>query len=99
MRDVHITGAAWLALRDGAELKPERWAGRAARLARMDRLCALALVAADAALLDAGVDPARAAGERLAVVVGTAFGCHATNEEYERGRRAEGPSPRLFAYT
>jgi 3-oxoacyl-[acyl-carrier-protein] synthase II len=42
-------------------------------------------------------------GERTAVVMGTAFGCHATNEDYYRGVIAGGAgggaSPRLFAYT
>ena len=101
MRDIYFTGASRF---DPApvKLQPERWALKPARLGRMDRLCALALVAVDAALLDARVDPSRWNAERIAVVVGTAFGCHATNEEYFRGLLAEGPrgaSPRLFAYT
>ncbi|HEX2571045.1 MAG TPA: beta-ketoacyl synthase N-terminal-like domain-containing protein [Polyangia bacterium] len=74
----------------------------------MDRLCALALTAVEAALQDAGWTPATWApwaaerGERVGVVFGTAYGCHATNEEFYRGLLAEGPrgaSPRLFAYT
>ena len=35
-------------------------------------------------------------------MLGTAYGCHATNEDYYRGLLREGPagaSPRLFAYT
>jgi 3-oxoacyl-[acyl-carrier-protein] synthase II len=78
---------------------------RSTRLRRMDRLCALALAAADGALVDAAIDEAAldALGRpRLAVVLGTRFGCHATNEEYYRGLLAEGPrgaSPRLFAFT
>ncbi len=63
----------------------------------MDRLCALALVAADGALCDAGVPTHDS--ERTAIVLGTAYGCHATNEEYYRGLLREGASPRLFAYT
>lgn len=101
LQDIHVTGAARIAPAP-SELKPARWALRPARLARMDRLCALALVAADAALLDAGIDVAAWRGERVAVVVGSAFGCHATNEQYYRGLLTEGPrgaSPRLFAYT
>jgi hypothetical protein len=81
----------------------ERWADRPARLARMDRLCALGLVACDAALVDAGVSPATDwRPERTAIVFASAFGCHATNEAYYRGYLAagiEGASPRLFAYT
>jgi hypothetical protein len=99
MRDVYVTGAARVVTAPGGEIKPAAWAHKPARLARMDRLCALALVAADAALADAGVKVAGWNGERVAVVVGTAFGCHATNEEYYRGLIAEGASPRLFAYT
>jgi 3-oxoacyl-[acyl-carrier-protein] synthase II len=100
MNDVQMTGAARIdPAAPGAELKPARWSLRAPKLARMDRLCALALCAADAAILDAGVDPAGWDGDRTAIVVGTAFGCHATNEDYFRGLAGEGPSPRLFAYT
>lgn len=96
-----VVGAAAL-LPDAAPLRPARWASTPARLARMDRLCALALVACDAALLDAELRPGDPAWqpERTAVVLGTAFGCHATNEDYYRGLRSpEGASPRLFAYT
>lgn len=71
---------------------------RAARMARTDRLCALALHAAAAALQDAGPgDP-----DRTAVLLGTAYGCHATDEEYYRGLVQGGrlgASPRLFSYT
>jgi 3-oxoacyl-[acyl-carrier-protein] synthase II len=77
-------------------LTPARWTYAPARLMRMDRLCALALVACDAALADAGA-PALD-GDATAVVFGTVYGCHATNEDYERSR-AQGASPRLFAYT
>jgi 3-oxoacyl-[acyl-carrier-protein] synthase II len=104
MRQVFASGAARIDPAP-AQLKPERWASKPARLARMDRLCALALCAADAALLDAGLDAQAIAGwdaARAGAVVGSAFGCHATNEEYYRGLLAEGvrgASPRLFAYT
>jgi hypothetical protein len=84
-------------------IQPEVWAGRPARLSRMDRLCALSLCAVDAALRDAHIDPLADAwpAERCAVSLGTAFGCHATNEDYYRGLIAEAglASPRLFAYT
>src|SRR5439155_1316 len=70
MHDVHVTGAARIdPASPGADIKPERWALRAPKLARMDRLCALALVAADGALLDAGLDPAGWNGDRVAIVV------------------------------
>jgi 3-oxoacyl-[acyl-carrier-protein] synthase II len=102
--DITVIGAgAFVAREPGPSkepLTPAKWATQPARLARMDRLCALALVATDAALLDAGLSDV--SGERTAIVLGTAFGCHATNEEYYRGLLKEGPagaSPRLFAYT
>jgi 3-oxoacyl-[acyl-carrier-protein] synthase II len=99
-----LTGARGLIVAPGAPLTPERWAGAPARLMRMDRLCALTLVAADGALLDAALPPTAPEwnGERTAVVLGTAYGCHATNEDYYRGLVREGlagASPRLFAYT
>jgi len=103
--DVVITGTASLVCAPRAPLAPSRWAGNPAKLQRMDRLSALALVACDGALLDAGaqpLDPSQWQGERVAVVLGTAYGCHATNEDYYRGVLANGPSgasPRLFAYT
>jgi hypothetical protein len=81
---------------------PTVWSGRPPRLPRMDRLCALGLVAADGAVLDAKLSPETLEGDRTAVVFGTAFGCHATNEAYYRDLLKEGPkaaSPRLFAYT
>jgi hypothetical protein len=102
--DIYIAGAAAFVAREPGptkeSLQPARWAHKPAKLSRMDRLCALALVAADGALIDAGSPPLDP--ERTAVVFGSAYGCHATNEEYYRGLCAEGPagaSPRLFAYT
>jgi len=101
--DALITGVAITAL--GADPFAATLRLSPTRLRRMDRLCALALGAADAALVDAGVDGttlAALSGPRLGVVLGTRFGCHATSCEYYRGLLAEGPrgaSPRLFAYT
>lgn len=102
--DVVITGAAALTVAPGAAITPARWSGNPARLVRMDRLCALALVACDGALVDAALAASAPEwnGERTAIVLGTAYGCHATNEDYYRGLVREGPagaSPRLFAYT
>jgi len=102
--DVVITGAAALSVEAGAAIAPARWSGKEARLSRMDRLCGLALVACDGALIDAALSAAAPEwnGERTAIVLGTAYGCHATNEDYYRGLLREGPagaSPRLFAYT
>src|SRR5262245_29916301 len=65
----------------------------------MDRLCALALVACDAALVDAAVSPAGWDGARAGIVLGTVYGCHATNEEYYKSFLDGAASPRLFAYT
>jgi hypothetical protein len=62
-------------------------------------------VCADRALAHAGHDAASVgawSGERVAVVFGTSYGCHATDDEFFRGVIAEGArgaSPRLFAYT
>jgi 3-oxoacyl-(acyl-carrier-protein) synthase len=102
--DVVVTGVSTLMAAPGAALTPARWAGKEARLSRMDRLCALALVACNGALVDGGLAPTEPDwnGERTAIVFGTAYGCHATNEEYYRGvvrEGALGASPRLFAYT
>ena len=100
-----ITGMATLRLPRGAALTRERWAGAAARLGRMDRFCALALTAVDEALIDAQLSPTDAAawdGDRTAVGVGSAYGCHAVNEDYYRGLLMHGPagaSPRAFALT
>jgi len=112
MPNVLVTGIAWLTTPVGSGFSPTKTAepsvGRAGRRGPMDRLCALGLSAAEAALQDAGWTPATWAawvpteGERVGVVLGTAYGCHATNEEFYRGLLAEGPrgaSPRLFAYT
>jgi len=102
---VVITGWARVLVDPGAPIAPARWVAQPARLGRMDRLCGLALVAADGALATAALSPADAAlwdGDRTALVVGTAYGCHATNEEYYRGVVTGGPanaSPRAFAYT
>lgn len=102
--DVVLSGASALTAAPGAAITPSRWAGSAARLSRMDRLCALALVACDGALVDGALAPTAAEwnGARTAIVFGSAYGCHATNEDYYRRVAREGAvgaSPRLFAYT
>jgi len=74
-----------------------------ARAARAERVSQLALAAADAALLDAGlhlVDGEPRAD--IGVVLGTAFGCFLTNAAYQHRVATGGPaaaSPRLFAAT
>ena len=73
------------------------------RATRAERVSQLALAAADAALLDAGlrlVDGEPRAG--IGIVVGTAFGCFLTNAAYQHRVATGGPaaaSPRLFAAT
>jgi 3-oxoacyl-[acyl-carrier-protein] synthase II len=71
------------------------------RIARVERLSALALAAGVAVLADAGLAlPARR--ERAGVVLGTAFGCLLTNADYQQRFAAGGvgaASPRLFAAT
>jgi 3-oxoacyl-[acyl-carrier-protein] synthase II len=74
-----------------------------ARATRAERISQLALAAADAALLDAGLrlvdgEPRASIG----VVLGTAFGCFLTNAAYQHRVASGGPaaaSPRLFAAT
>jgi 3-oxoacyl-[acyl-carrier-protein] synthase II len=73
------------------------------RAARAERVSQLALAAADAALLDAGlrlVDGEPRVG--MGIVLGTAFGCFLTNAAYQHRVATGGPaaaSPRLFAAT
>jgi hypothetical protein len=73
---VAITGACQLVVAPKASITPGAWAGSPAKLMRMDRLCALGLVACDGALLDAGLQPNGPEwnGDRTAVVLGTAYG-------------------------
>jgi 3-oxoacyl-(acyl-carrier-protein) synthase len=74
-----------------------------ARAARAERVSQLALAAADAALVDAGLrlvdgEPRASIG----IVLGTAFGCFLTNAAYQHRVATGGPaaaSPRLFAAT
>ena len=96
-----VTGAFGRLYEPGQPISLEGWTGLAPKLARMDRLCGLATVACSSALRDAALDPNDTSwcGDRTAIVFGSAYGCHATNEQYYRQLRAEGPSPRLFAYT
>lgn len=86
-----------LAAHLGSRLVP----GRGAQLLRMDRLCGLALAAVDLAV--GGRERLGAhfglAGEDVAIVVGSQYGCHRTDEDYYRSFRSGQPSPRLFAYT
>ena len=75
-----------------------------ARAARSERITALTLAAAGAALAAAGLvsDPAASPSPRIGVVLGTAFGCFLTNAAYQDRLADGGPpaaSPRLFAAT
>lgn len=91
----HLADAGWL----DPLPSPERWTGKPARLGRMDRLSHLALCAGEAVAQRAG---GLQAGERAALVLGTAFGAHLSNELFWRGIRAggsKGASPAIFAYT
>jgi hypothetical protein len=71
---------------------------RGAQLLRMDRLCGLSLCAADEALLAAAA-VGRWRPESTAILIGSAYGCHKTDEEFLRSVFTGQPSPRLFAYT
>lgn len=78
------------------------WSGpgpRPPRLPRMDRYTRWAVRAADAAVRDAGLDPARWDGDGVAVALSSALGCYETNAEFRVGLAAGEPSPRLFAAT
>ena len=102
MRDpVAITGAGAVTSRDvSLDALPEAVRARAARA---ERVTQLVLAAAGRALMAAGLYATD--GEprpRLAVVLGTAFGCFLTNAANERRLLEGGPaaaSPRLFAAT
>lgn len=72
---------------------------RVPRLARMDHYTRLALAATDAAVRDAGLDPATWNRERVAVVVASALGCYGSNVEFRTSLEAGEPSPRAFAAT
>jgi 3-oxoacyl-[acyl-carrier-protein] synthase II len=94
---IAITGAGTAPPEDGL---PEAVRIRAARVERVTRL---ALAASGGALEAAGLlATAGAPRPGIGVVLGTAFGCFATNAAYQRGLAERGPagaSPRLFAAT
>jgi len=73
------------------------------RVARVERVSALALVGGFRACRQAGIGVASdVRRERAGIAVGTAFGCLLTNAEFQRRVAAGGPaaaSPRLFAAT
>lgn len=66
-------------------------------LARLDRLCGLAVVAS--ARLHAGMLAPPPAPERVAVLCGSRHGCLNTDAAFYRGVLQGEASPRLFAYT
>jgi 3-oxoacyl-[acyl-carrier-protein] synthase II len=65
----------------------------------MDRYTRLALLAAEAAVQDAGLDPATWPREGVAVIVASALGCYESNAEFRASLAAGEPSPRAFAAT
>jgi 3-oxoacyl-(acyl-carrier-protein) synthase len=71
---------------------------RAGQLMRMDRLCGLAVSAADQLLSSAPslLDRSAWLAERIGVLVGSSRGCHKTDEEYFRSYIDGQPSPRLL---
>ena len=98
-----IRGAARLVVDSSDSLLSQLPDGVAAELRgpllRMDRLCALSVVAV-ARLLSAHPPLRRDVnGDDVAIVIGTAHGCHKTDEEYYLSYLQGQPSPRLFAYT
>lgn len=72
--------------------------GRSAQLLRMDRLCGLSLCVADRVLL-ASPAAGRFDPNTTAILVGSRYGCHKSDEDFFRGLLEGQPSPRLFAYT
>lgn len=75
-----------------------RWPDAPARIGRMDRASAHALLAVRDALAKVPLDPS----DDVGVIVGTALGCAEVNDAYHRGlvaRGVEGASPLLFAQT
>ncbi|MBI5482532.1 MAG: hypothetical protein HY906_26995, partial [Deltaproteobacteria bacterium] len=82
--------------------RPAAWACRAPRLARMDRFSQVTFLAAHEAFLAADLATRPPRPEGFGLCLGTAYGCHAVNEDFYRGLLrdgARGASPRLFAYT
>ena len=81
---------------------PVRWPGGGAppRLRSYDRFTTIAVAAGLEAAAAAGWSADDLAGDRTALALGTAFGSHATNEEYYQGVLGRAAvSPRLFTYT
>jgi hypothetical protein len=95
--DLELRRAAWI----DPIPEPERWQGpRRVRFGRLDRLSQMTLLAAHEAIVSAGV--AGQGGPRAGIVLGTAYGSHATNESYYRELRrsaSDEGSPTIFAYT
>lgn len=71
--------------------------GLSEQLARLDRLCGLAVVASER--LHAGLLAPPCAPERVAVLCGSRHGCLNTDAAFYRGVLLGEVSPRLFAYT
>lgn len=106
-----LLGVGRLVLERGAPLPERRWTRRRPPVERMDRLCGVALWAADEALLQADAALLRAdaalrqsdvalGAESTALVLGSMCGCHAVDEDFYRGvLDGTGASPRLFSYT
>ena len=82
-----------------AYLSEESAASLRAPLLRMDRLCGLAVVVSNRLLTTQPELRHEVSGDEVAIVVGSAHGCHKTDEEYFRSFLQGQPSPRLFAYT
>jgi len=72
---------------------------RAPRLSRMDRYTRLALLATEAAVRNAGLDPQTWPRERACVILASALGCYESNVEFRASLAAGEPSPRAFAAT
>ncbi len=97
-----IRGAARLSLEPSdtlLERVPQGMPELRAPLLRADRLCGLALVTVARLLAENPSLRSDVSGDDVAVVLGTAHGCHKTDEEYYLSFLQGQPSPRLFAYT
>lgn len=105
-QSLRIAAAGRIAVAPGAPLASRVLAHapprRAEQMARMDRLCGLALLASDRCLLPS--DPATPAPVHVgqdgaAILCGSVHGCLGTDTEFFHGVQTGQASPRLFAYT
>jgi hypothetical protein len=92
--------AGWIEPLEAPQPTLNRPGGRAVRFSRLDRLSQLAFIAAGQALQEAKDLPPDP--DTAGIALGSAFGCHLTNELFQNLLFHQGPtgaSPALFAHT